>query len=353
MATQVERYLDVGGAGTQDGTSLANAYPDWHTALEDIKVDYPNFITSDVYVTLYCTGGLDSDGGTVALDMTMDSTRYLEVVPYQTADQNFTGIYDDSYYTLESTRANDTGVAISGDAYVIFDGIQFSSNNTGSTTYNIILRATGNSTLLVRNFRAKFNGVKDSTPPGGDSADHFIRNNGADLILGDNGVVEGFYTGIRHNTSSANFRYTNTLIKDCDFTHTLGSTGRPAIINCILHDNTSVPGTNEWHPTSDYNSTTDSSTPTNFGSNSLTNQSVTFVNEAGGDYRLNASDTDLHSAGIGTTEPKILSEDINGVSRGVSTASMGPYEYVATSSNLPSYHGANRGILRGIKRGVG
>lgn len=333
--TPVTRYISPGATGTNDGESLANAYPDWVTAFTDIQADYTNFTAggSNVVVTLRWNGGISSVNGSIDFTSTMDSTHYLTVIPDTAGDVNDTGIYDEQYPTLEGTAGNSDTIDIGAGTYVIFDGIQFSTGNTSDTSYVIFFDRAGDGTLIARNFHARMNGTLDTTVSSC-SLDTFARRGGASTFILQNGVVEGFNVGLCHQSTSDGFTVSNVLIKGNteDFRHT--STGRIIFKNTILEGNTTTFGT-EVDTLSNYNSTDQATPPTNWGANSLDTQAVTFANEAGGNYQLNATDTALHTSGIGTTDSDIYATDRLGVARGSSTASMGPFEFVTAGGSSP------------------
>lgn len=329
MPTTITRYLDTGATGADDGTSIGDAYPDWVTALNDIESDYANFVTSDVVVELLCTGGLDSTSSTMDFGSTCDATRYLHIKPYQSGDRNLTGEWSTSYYTAEVTHNAGVLLRVSSGAKVVIDQINIADGKTNSTSNAKCFDVNGG-TLELNKVWMKMTGTIDSTPSGND-LDVAVYGRGSPTITLNDCVIEGFNQALRKNTTGGTIKLTNVLIKDNQEGIALIQSGTTTTAkNCLFSGNTTdIDAFGETLAGgSNYNFTDSSTTPTNWGANSGVEQTITFVSST--DYRLNASATALHSAGVGTTDSDVASEDKIDVARTVSTASPGPFEYASS-----------------------
>jgi hypothetical protein len=97
MATEISRYMnpaaDSGGDGSTNALSSGDnthAYDSLDAALSGIETAWSNFVSSDVNVTLYCAGTVDSTNLSHSFTSVMDGTRYLTITAETDSEWNQT-----------------------------------------------------------------------------------------------------------------------------------------------------------------------------------------------------------------------------------------------------------------------
>ena len=319
--TAVARYFDPDASGTADGTSWIDAYTSWGSAISDIVTDYPDFVIADVLVTLNCRGsGPHAVTSTPSFTSTTDSTRYLEIVG---TDFPPDGVLDSTKLVIAGDVQNGASLALSGNRVVIRN-MQFDITETLGR-HRVIRSSAPSSEMEV--YQSIF---RDTAQASASNAFFYFT-----------GALSGVSTwdSVFYDTSGAVVEDANTgggTFVNCtavDNAEVFGGleADRYTAINCLLSGNAIDFVGGVAAVGSDYNLTNNASGPTNWGANSLTSQSVTFENSASDNFALSAGDTALHSAGVGTTNSNVRAADIIGTARGVSTASIGAFEYFGGS----------------------
>lgn len=141
--TTVNKYVNTDCANNGDGTATtcaasvgaAGAYKTLQQAIDDLVVDTPNFITSDINVIVRCKGAT-ADAGTGSTDaavtvngLTLDATRGLHIT-VDAADRH-DGKWNASKYRLVGSFYY--GVIHLRDSFVEISWLQIEQTRTGAT----------------------------------------------------------------------------------------------------------------------------------------------------------------------------------------------------------------------------
>lgn len=140
--TAVNKYVNTDCANNGDGTAntcaaspgAAGAYKTLQQAIDDIVADTPNFVTSDVAITIRCKGAT-ADAGTGSIDaaatidgFTLDATRNLVIL--SDAGDRHDGKWNTSKYRLVGSFYS--GVVYILDPFVTLAWLQIEQTRTGA-----------------------------------------------------------------------------------------------------------------------------------------------------------------------------------------------------------------------------
>lgn len=237
-----------------------------------------NLVTSNETLELQYQGDWSGGADTTATTFngfTTDSTHWIKVScdPANT----WGGL---AWSTAKARLETGSALSISDD-YVTIQGLQLHNTSTGT-----VVGSNNVGTLVdACHLRGRI-GV------GGNNAAAVINVRNS---LGTDGSGSTMRRGINGNTSGAlvrahHFTYGGTASSSTDPGY--GAAAGTTVItnNCLFKDTTA--GAVGWGGagtiSGDYNASSDATAP---GANSLQSRTFTFVNEAGGDYRLSVSDT--------------------------------------------------------------
>lgn len=322
-ATVVTRHVDKDCATNGDGTVASpcasggagstGPYNSWSNAEADVNSDYPNFVSSDVQVTVQLHAGAD-DTTTVFIDgMTMDATRYLDFVC-------------DSGYVI--TASADHTVRI-GDTHVRIRNCTIKQTGGGASIRVESGAAGGNVRILNNKLSDGANGILINTA--GDNttiiiAGNFIYSTSNNPIFIGNGGTTGQTYALYNNTL-----YSDSTSIDALATITYGSSDTLRMFNNAFQNCTS---NHCWYDeggwtsqTTGGNITQDARSPEASGDN----KTCTFVDAASGDLHLASGDTNCKDFGtdMSADGTYAFSTDIDGDTMGTWPA--GADEIVAST----------------------
>jgi hypothetical protein len=210
---------------------------------------------------------------------------------------------------------------------IVIEKMQFATNLTGGNS-NTMFTCTGTNAATLELRKCRFRDINSNS-----TSNHCIRvilggskTYAYDCVFYNFGGIVG-YTNIG-GIAPIEF-YNCTFIDNNIIVQPNYGTSEIKMVNCLTYSNTTfLAGSGDLGTNSNYNATDDSSAPTGFGANSLTSVETMFSNYNSADFRLNSSDTKLHSAGIGTIDANIQDTDIIGTPRGLQNTSIGAFEYI-------------------------
>ena len=348
MATVITRYVNTnssGGDGTTNATSGGTAaYATLSAAITDILADYPDFVTSDVQVSLLCGGtSADTGGFPSTFNATCDSTRYLHIQPNGSGQRASASGYQTDRYRFEATLAVYRGWVLQSHGTIV-EGLQWKITRTYAasddggllelfTLYSATKRAQvvhGNRIEVICNTAsaAAFDVINSK---GDDMSDGCYNN----LVL-ISGSEVGTIRGLSNGSSNAGgFWYNNTVAgAGTGFVGSTGGGKTKAINNAAVSCTTGY--TTSANFTASSNNASTNSTPP--GTSPQSSVTVAYVNTGTGDYRTASGDTGLRDVGtdLSAAGTYPFSVDIENVTRS-GTWDIGAYEYVGTSTFFRPY----------------
>lgn len=337
------RYSNASCPNNGNGTAqacaaspgAAGAYNSVSNALAGESGD---LVSADVYLDVQVEG---TTADTTCIDtgtgFTTDATRFIQV--RTTGAYRHAGVWSTSYPTI-SASCNYYLVYIR-EAFVRLDGLQLDNTYTAgnSSGVSIVFPNEANS-VRVENCLIKHSGSLASGDFYGisveadyDAASPLFRNN---IIYDwDQGIrIKTTNTGVGYAYSNTSYGNTYGLVID----YRTGSTLN--VKNNILYGNTTA----DYYVSMDggtlntaTNLTSDATSP----NNALDSKTLTFVNAAGRNLHLAATDTDAIDVGTDLSAeaaPGGYTTDIDGVTR-TGTWDVGADEYVAAATDiLPLLH---------------
>lgn len=332
MATVITRYVNgastAGGDGTTTATAGANrAYESVQTAFSASFSAYPNLVSSDVQLDIILDGTSTDTSFTGNIQsFTTDATRYIRVT-------TTSGARHAGYWDASKARVS-TGTAIGGfytsiPSYTRFENMIFECAST--TGYSFIYVGAAGCTGIVFD-----SCIMHKSNTNAQYSDYWAFNlTGVNLktILVRNCIVTGnwagFFKGNYGNASSAIGIYNNTVVganAGIDLANTTNN--RAYVYNNLIELRAGASG-NGWNSVTQVtgnNITNDATSP----QTGLRNLTATYVNAAGFDCRLDASDTVAKDAGSDRSGDSLFpfNVDIVGSTRGASW-DIGAFELVS------------------------
>jgi hypothetical protein len=272
----------------------------------------------------------------------MDSTRYVVVKP--NTGQEHGGKYNSSVYRIELTLSGTASISLptTNQFFAYYRGIQWkfsrTSGSSNSTVFDCVSGMQASSRLIFE--QCIFAGGSWGSFTG--SVRVVLTNNTNCEVRMSNCVGYNFTPNGGGVTCIVGAAQAATMyIYNCTFVDNAGAL-RPTssnmrVKNCLFKGNTSdVSAT--LNAASNYNSSDSGSPPTNWGANSRSSQTFTFVDAGNGDYHLASGDagakdfgTDLSGDG---SYP--IAVDVDGTTRS-GTWDIGFDEYVAPSAGPTIY----------------
>ncbi len=307
-------------AGATDATHLNSA--DLKT--NNIQLNFP----------AYYDTGPDTNSVTVS-GYTTEKPNYIKIyTPNNTAteankSQRHDGVWDEGKYRLHYTNLTNSIVMRVGVSDFVLDGLQLklTTSSTGGTTnatlvyfdYNLLSGKDG--VVLVKNNigTGEFNGTS--------AAGIFFHGSGSNIVFKAlNNIIYGIRSSDNSSGNAIIFNYLssqpnsyliNNTVYDSYKCNVLYSASNKVIaVNNIAINCTISFDEGSYHSSSSNNISSDATAP---GTNSITNATVMFRNEAGNDFRLHPDDTTARDAGTSTPVIASVSEaiyDIQGTARG-------------------------------------
>lgn len=368
MATTITRYLDTastGGDGTTDATSGASAaYATMSAALADIKVDYPDFVSSDVVVRLKCRASTSAADTTSvsSTTATTDATRYLVIEPYDSSQAADPSGYKTDRYRLEVTASGTGGFNFSWNYYLI-KGIQFKVTYTGTSSarYGLYVTPGGGTGVKACWADCRFH-FETSSTSGDDHALFHARGTADDMYIvnsiftinesGPNSSTNGPHAFQAVSTSGIKHLY-NCLFYGGFRGVNMAADGDIKAINCIGYNTSDSDFDAGTYATGTVNNLSEDTTAP--GTSAQQEAAVTWES-AGTDFRLAGGDTgarDLGAtvSGITLMDSYSFGPDMLGTSRPQGSAwDIGPHEAAAVGGG-----GGEVGVFtfQSLGRGVG
>lgn len=316
----------AGGDGSTNGTvGSTRAYH----SLAEALTPYVGGALPD-HVIIFASGTAADDGtgpGTCVSDpcstdhsawqFTTTSTNYLEVF-----GDNTTGKWNTSAYRIEVT--NRSGIYNQYASHVRLYNLQIMVKSTTGTGHNVFRLSTannGNGTAPASPYFLFKGNIarKDPTSVAADRVDCFSNSISSDgsqagnlyvinnLAIGcSGGSSSGFVDDSSPWVTAAGQYYNNTAAA-CQFGYQISSVTKNSLATGCSFGFIST-GTG-----SDYNAEDDGNGVSGAHSHSAT--TFTFVNAAGGDYHLSASDTGARNLGLTDPSSGVYSDDIDGQTR--------------------------------------
>lgn len=363
--TPVTRYVRTDCANNGDGTAsscaasggAAGAYKTLSQGFVDVSSDYPDFVSSDVQVTLDLAGAT-ADTTEVSLTfITVDATRYLSLLVTQANRHD--GKWNTGKYRLVAPGYD--GVLEVRLAFTRIEGLQIEQNRTGASPGGkmhgiVINNSTASAYFSVDNCILRYTGDYTNQEAFGlyDAHD----GAGTTVVFRNNIAYDfNFNFFARTEASDTIYLYNNTGIDSIvdNFGYRLyGSGATFTMINNLAQGSTgsdyNADGSSGATFTTSNNIAEDASSP----DASYQSKVVTFVNEAGDDLHLDSSDSEAVNNGADlSAATQGMTTDIDGQIRS-GTWDIGADEYQAPGGGGESgnLQGLNYGLNLGLNRGL-
>lgn len=299
MATVVTRYINgassAGGDGTTQATSGANrAYNTFSAALTALYAAYPDLVASDVQIDIILDGTTpDTSFSGNVQSFTTDATRFIRVTTAPSARHSG---YWDSGLVRFSTGAAVGGFFTSLPAFTRFESVVFECAGTAGYSY-IYVGASGCNGIV---FDACLFHKSQAAAQYTDYWAFNLTGVNTKKILVRNCIVTGNWAGLFKgnygDTNSVIGIYNNTVVGANAGINLENTTNNKAFVYNNLIELRSGASGNGWNTatqTTGNNITSDNTSP----QTGLRNLTATYVNAAGYDCRLDASDTVAKDAG--------------------------------------------------------
>ncbi len=316
MATTVTRYVNTGSTAGGDGTTNATAGANraYATLSEALSANPRDLVAADEIALFLCSGtAADTVMPTFSASYICDATRYIQI--QAATGQEHGGKYNTNVYRLEvTTTSGASGTTINPTTlmHIKWIGIQFrwfiNTGGAGSTSnfFNCGSVSAG-SRWDMQKCIIKF---AHGTAAG---SIRFIASNDADWTYRisnclcydfdiDGNNQTGFFVAI---TPGPHYIYNCTFAVMARAFGGLTS-AQSRIKNCLFYNLTNLI-TGTFHTASNNNASTGAETITNWGANSRSSQTFTFVDAASKDFHLAAGDAGAKGFG------KDLTTDDSGV----------------------------------------
>lgn len=302
-----------------DYTSLAGA--------DAGEVGGVDFVALDRQLDIACYAMNDTTAVALAA-ATSDATRYVRV--YTPPTERHAGTWNTGKYYLTVTGA--TAISIASGLHTRVEGLQIQCTLTAADVKSCYQNA-GQSRISNTICRGSYGT--------GTSGGYGIVQDGSGavlrawncLIYDIVGWTSGFGAGFLHNAGTSAY-VSNITVQGCAFGFATVPTGA-VLKNCLAQDCADGTFDSFGSPfeAASTNNAADAGTPP--GSNPQTGE-VTFVNEAGDDFHLDASDTVAKGNGtdLSADANTPFSDDIDGVTR-TGTWDIGADQYVAVAAAQP------------------
>lgn len=316
--TAVDRYVDTDCTNNGDGTSsscaassgAAGAYTTLNNAVTDVISDYPNFVSSDVQVTIHCEGTAVDTSEPNITGITDDSTRYLHI----TVDEG--NRHDGKWNTSKYRLANSGYFAALRiqEPFTRISWLQIENNKTSAgagTEANgikLTLGSPSSAFIVIENVIARYTGDY-TNQEAFFLEDTYTDSNGTKIYR--NNIFYDWKKGIKARTGNDgtlylynNTCYSNAASSTC---YTIRDYGTGTITYAAKNNlaNGSATGYDidgNFVYTHSNNLSEDTTSP----DNTYDSKAVTFENEGSDDFHLASGDTNAKDSGT----------DLSGASQG-------------------------------------
>jgi len=307
------RYVNTGSAGG-DGTTneLSGTHAAYATLQAALTGEAANLVTDNVYLTIYCEGTTEDEGGStsIAADVTGFTTNETHTITIKTTAANrHAGKWSETKYRL---HAGIVGIKIQ-NSFVTLDGLQiFAGHRADDNSLHAVSILTAVSTITVKNCLIKLDLANVVTYGTGSYAINCATDATTPRYLWNNIIYDyakttnaGIYSP--YNTGHT-YAYHNT-IENCTTGIIAGFEHLIAKNNLVTNCTTGFSG--DFDSSSNYNVTTSSTAP---GGNSKTSQTITYADADNDDFHT--TDTDVQVANCLYADAAIaVTTDIDGVAR--------------------------------------
>jgi hypothetical protein len=346
------KYLDPGLAtGLNDGTSEANAFQSWANCVSDLNTNHSDMVADGDNITvqvLATSGGFETwpVAGQTGLAISCDATNFLKFVG--AAADVTPGIWSTSVpgVVWGPTSGGTVGWSLpgvaSGSMHITFENLAFewdTSAYTGASSTLFFKNETNSKTagsqLIFEGCYMRADAAKTNT-----GVSSFYQAQAGNITMTCNNCIFQDFTSssgtVNLLRSTRNASEGVHLFANCTFDNmdelfdTSNATSHTRVVNCLMNDVTDATIPIAAAANTGSNAANDATTlPGSDNTNSVT---FSFVNDPT-DMHLSATDGNGAGTSDATYGTYVPATDIDGDSRGTSSADVGMDEFVAAAGN--------------------